>query len=70
MTDFKSLFRAPESNLTRKYRKEINSCERRLKEADSIDALGLVLAYQRSIELRKEFLIDSQKTSRNLPEAG
>lgn len=66
MTDLKSLFRTPESNLARKYRKEIDSCERRVKDADSIDALGLVLAYQRSIELRKEFLSEVQKTLKDL----
>lgn len=47
--------------MSRKYRKEIHSCERRVQEADSVDALGLVHAYQRSIELRKEFLSDSKK---------
>lgn len=46
--------------MSRKYRQEIHSCERRLQEADSIDALGLVHAYQRSIELRKEYLCNSQ----------
>lgn len=61
MTGLKSLFGTPESNLSRKYRKEIHSCERRVQEADSVDALGLVHAYQRSIELRKEFLSDSKK---------
>ena len=66
MTDLKSLFRTPEGNLTRKYRKEIDSCERRVQEADCIDAVGLVQAYQRSIELRKEFLSDSQKTLKDL----
>lgn len=60
MTGLKSLFRTPETNLSRKYRQEIHSCERRLQEADSIDALGLVHAYQRSIELRKEYLCNSQ----------
>jgi len=70
MTDLKSLFGAPESNLTRKYRREIHSCERRVKQADSVDALGLVHAYQRSIELRREYLSDSQKTLKDLLEAG
>ena len=66
MNDLTSLFATPESKLTRKYRKEINSCEVRVKEAGSIAAPGLVHAYRRSIELRKEFLSDSRKTLKEL----
>jgi hypothetical protein len=70
MTDLKSLMGAPESNLTRKYRQEIHSCERRVQKANSVNAPGLVNAYKRSIELRKEYLSDSQKTLKDLLEAG
>jgi hypothetical protein len=70
MTDLKTLFRAPARDLTRKYSKEIHSCEQRVQKAESVDAPGLVHAYQRSIKLRKEYLSDSQKNLKDLLETG
>jgi hypothetical protein len=66
MNELTSLFETPESKLTRKYRKEIDNCEDRVKEASSTEAPGLVHAYRRSIELRKEYLSDSRKTLKEL----
>ena len=56
MLGFKLLPEMPVTALTRKLRKEIDHCERRVQAACSMQATGLVNAYQRSIAVRKELL--------------
>lgn len=47
---------SPADNLSRKYREEINHCEYRALQANGMHAMGLVHAYQRCIETRRELL--------------
>jgi hypothetical protein len=69
MTKLKSLFGTPKSEQTRKYRKENDDRENRVLKPDSVSSPGLALAYRRSIDLRKEYLNDSQKTLKDLLES-